>query len=174
MNLSRLNPLKNTICRLQQKQCRIVSFSSLQSQQSSSQVVVGKQQRHRQYSTDSEPAKRFRNGHRKYSTDCEPAKRFRDALEEYRKENCSKKTPSRFKKEVLRVFKKRNSAGEEIVEVDCLNQILINIGRPEATFTEEELHVLLQEIGCGTTITCTETSVEENHYIPASRIIRML
>lgn len=174
MNISRLNAVKIANSNLQRKKCHFAPFSSLLKQQSPSHATIGRQLRYRQYSTDSETGKTLENGHRNYAKDCEPAKRFRDALEEYRKENYSRKTPSRFKKEVLKVFQKPNSAGEDIVEVDCLNQILINIGRPEATFTEEELNVLLQEIGCGTKITCTETSVEENQYIPTSTIIRML
>ena len=66
----------------------------------------------------------------------------------------SRETPVRFRKELLKAV--AGQAGGIIdgqIQVDRLNDILINIGRPDQLLSEEEKNVLLQEAGplCSTT-----------------------
>lgn len=53
--------------------------------------------------------------------------------------------PSRFRKDLLKVVEKDGAKG--VVEVDALNTILVNIGRPEERLSEEELNTILSEAG---------------------------
>jgi len=71
---------------------------------------------------------------------------------------------------------------EEIIQIDSLNQILINIGHPEATFTNEDLNVLLSDDTDGLDSTSTkvmkkgsaENSAADNRSIPISALIQLL
>jgi hypothetical protein len=80
-----------------------------------------------------------------FSSECAPAQRLRSVLEEYRQKHYSRELPSRFRKEVVKALTKKDSSA--VVEVDNLNLILSNIGRSDARLTEEELLILLQEVG---------------------------
>jgi signal transduction histidine kinase len=59
----------------------------------------------------------------------------------------SRETPNRFRKELLKAAE-TESCPKGTVEVDSLNKILVNIGRPEEKLTEEELNAILREAGC--------------------------
>jgi hypothetical protein len=52
--------------------------------------------------------------------------------------------PSRFKKELMQSV---NYENREIVEVECLNRMLVNIGRSDQVLSEEELSMILKEAG---------------------------
>jgi Ca2+-binding EF-hand superfamily protein len=55
----------------------------------------------------------------------------------------SRETPQRFKKEMV----KAAQSNDGTVKVDKLNEILINIGRPDQILSEAEMRQLLQEGG---------------------------
>jgi hypothetical protein len=55
----------------------------------------------------------------------------------------SRETPQRFKKEMVAAAQSTDGT----VKVDYLNQILINIGRPDQLLSEAEMHQLLVEAG---------------------------
>jgi hypothetical protein len=66
----------------------------------------------------------------------------------------SRETPVRFRKELLKaVAGQTGGIIDGQIQVDRLNDILINIGRPDQLLSEEEKNVLLQEAGplCSTT-----------------------
>jgi hypothetical protein len=72
----------------------------------------------------------------------------------------SRETPQRFKKEMV----KAAQSNDGTVNVDKLNEILINIGRPDKILSEAEMHQLLHE-GGGT---------EESRSIQAAAMMRLL
>ena len=52
----------------------------------------------------------------------------------------------RFKKELIKAACTKQAAGE-VVGMESLNQILINIGKPDQRLTEEDMNQLLGEFG---------------------------
>lgn len=58
----------------------------------------------------------------------------------------SRETPKRFKKELIKAACTKQEAGE-VVGMESLNQILINIGKPDQRLTEEDMNQLLGEFG---------------------------
>lgn len=52
-----------------------------------------------------------------------------------------------------------NCDNREIVEVECLNRMLVNIGRSDQVLSEEELLMILKEAGVNsTTSRCISTA----------------
>ncbi len=60
----------------------------------------------------------------------------------------SRETRSRFRKELIKAAETESSCTKGAVEVDALNTILVNIGRPQDRLTEKELSDILAEAGC--------------------------
>ena len=58
----------------------------------------------------------------------------------------SRETPNRFRKELIKAAVNESHANGA-VEVETLNKILINIGRPEERLSDEELNAILAEAG---------------------------
>jgi hypothetical protein len=56
----------------------------------------------------------------------------------------SRETPSRFEKELLKAL---SNPVTSAIEIDSLNQILVNIGRPEDKLSDADLDLLLAEAG---------------------------
>ncbi|GKY96691.1 hypothetical protein MPSEU_000628600 [Mayamaea pseudoterrestris] len=97
---------------------------------------------------------------RSMSTQSAAADKLRCVFEEYRLQNYSRETPSRFKKEILNVAKSPNSV--DAIPVDALNRILINIGRQDSLLTEEEMHGLLKQVG------------SKDRFIKASQLLELV
>lgn len=92
---------------------------------------------------------------------CEPAQRLKSIFEDYRQKNYSRETPSRFKKEIIKALADPTTS---TIEIDSLNQILVNIGRPQDKLSEADLSLLLAEAG-----------VEETQRsIPVDKIIQLM
>lgn len=73
----------------------------------------------------------------------------------------SRETPSRFKKEIIKALADPITS---TIEIDSLNQILVNIGRPQDKLSEADLSLLLAEAG-----------VEETQRsIPVDKIIQLM
>lgn len=74
----------------------------------------------------------------------------------------SRETPTRFRKEII---KAAESAGhvKGSVEVDRINQLLTNIGRPER-FSKDELDAILAEAG----------AAREQRAIPIDKMIQLM
>ncbi len=73
----------------------------------------------------------------------------------------SRETPSRFKKEIIKALADPTTS---TIEIDSLNQILVNIGRPQDKLSEADLSLLLAEAG-----------VEETQRsIPVDKIIQLM
>jgi len=91
-----------TIIQQQQQQHLVRPFvaAHLSSFAPKSQVTAAEHQQQKQ--------KHRHDHHRYFSNRCEPARRFRNALEEYRRINYSRETPTRFKKEILKVLLQQN------------------------------------------------------------------
>lgn len=75
----------------------------------------------------------------------------------------SRETPNRFRKELLKAVEKEGCT-KGAVEVDALNAILVNIGRPEERLTEAELDAILAEAGVAA----------EDRVIPVDKMIQLM
>ncbi len=73
----------------------------------------------------------------------------------------SRETPSRFKKELLKAL---SNPVTSAIEIDSLNQILVNIGRPEDKLSDADLDLLLAEAGVE----------EKQRSIPVDKIIQLM
>jgi len=73
----------------------------------------------------------------------------------------SRETPNRFRKELIKAAE-TDTCAKGTVEVDSLNTILVNIGRPEEKLTEEELNAILREAGA------------DNRAIPVDKMIQLM
>ncbi|CAB9514164.1 expressed unknown protein [Seminavis robusta] len=93
---------------------------------------------------------------------CAPAERFRTVLEEYRLEHFSRELPSRFRKEVVKALMTKEDAAN--IQVDSLNLILNNIGRPDQCLTEAEIDLILQDLGCAA----------QDRSVPVDKILQLM
>lgn len=101
------------------------------------------------------------------STCCEPCLTFLvDFPSRFVLCSCSysQETPTRFKKELVKAAQGKDLKNTSLVQVDSLNQILINIGRPEDRLSEDELKTLLNEAGCS----------EDSRYIPVATMMQLM
>lgn len=73
----------------------------------------------------------------------------------------SRESPSRFKKELVKALGAPSSSA---IEIDSLNQILINIGRPNDTLSDADLELLLKEAG----------GVDNKRSIPVEKIVQLM
>ncbi len=76
----------------------------------------------------------------------------------------SRETPTRFKKELVKAAQGKDLQNTSLVQVDTLNQILVNIGRPEDRLSEAELKNLLSEAGCS----------NETRFIPVATMMQLM
>eukprot|EP00547_Thalassionema_nitzschioides_P005600 CAMPEP_0194210316 /NCGR_PEP_ID=MMETSP0156-20130528/8153_1 /TAXON_ID=33649 /ORGANISM="Thalassionema nitzschioides, Strain L26-B" /LENGTH=130 /DNA_ID=CAMNT_0038937643 /DNA_START=40 /DNA_END=432 /DNA_ORIENTATION=- len=84
---------------------------------------------------------------RSFSSTCEPAERLKCIFEEYRQKNYSRETPKRFKKELIKAAcSKSQTEAATTVAIESLNQILINIGRPDQCLSEDDMNRLCSEV----------------------------
>jgi Ca2+-binding EF-hand superfamily protein len=72
----------------------------------------------------------------------------------------SRESPSRFKKELIKAL---GSPSSSAIEIDSLNQMLINIGRPDERLSENDLDLLLKEAG-----------VNDQRSIPVEKFVQLM
>mmetsp|Transcript_30207 Transcript_30207/g.69686 ORF Transcript_30207/g.69686 Transcript_30207/m.69686 type:complete len:81 (-) Transcript_30207:141-383(-) len=72
----------------------------------------------------------------------------------------SRETPHRFRKELFKAVPKESG---DAIQVDTMNQILVNIGRPGDLLTEEEWNLLLKDAGSS-----------DNRSIPVEKMMQLM